>query len=147
MFNLIPYLSLLENVTLPCRFSKKRHAKALEKEQSLENEAVRLLNQLGIHDQSLMQRKVTELSMGQQQRVATARALIGAPEIIIADEPTSALDADSREAFLKLLFSECEAADATLIFVSHDSGLQTLFDQSIALAEINNVSDNRDDLS
>jgi putative ABC transport system ATP-binding protein len=80
---------------------------------------------------------VTELSVGQQQRVATARALIGAPEIIIADEPTSALDSDMREIFIQLLFQECEATGSTLLFVSHDRQLEGLFKQHITLDELN----------
>jgi putative ABC transport system ATP-binding protein len=80
---------------------------------------------------------VTELSVGQQQRVAAARALIGAPELVIADEPTSALDADRRLAFLELLFAECEREGAALIFVSHDAGLAERFDRAIELAAVN----------
>ena len=140
MFNLIPYLSMIDNVTLPCRFSKARQEKALQRSNSLENEAIRLLAHLGLDDNTLLGRKVTELSMGQQQRVAAARALIGSPEVVIADEPTSALDADSRESFLKLLFNECEEASATLVFVSHDPSLHTLFDHTIALTEINRAA-------
>jgi putative ABC transport system ATP-binding protein len=85
----------------------------------------------------LIHRPVTELSVGQQQRVATARALIGAPEIIIADEPTSALDSDMRQAFLRLLFQECEETGSTLLFVSHDHQLASLFERHITLDEIN----------
>jgi len=140
MFNLIPYLSMIDNVTLPCRFSKTRQANALKRSESLDVEAVRLLQHLGLEDKNLLQRKVTELSMGQQQRVAAARALIGSPEVVIADEPTSALDADSRESFLKLLFNECEAVGATLVFVSHDPSLQSLFDRTVALTEINRAA-------
>ena len=74
--------------------------------------------------------------MGQQQRVAAARALIGRPEIILADEPTSALDADRREAFLDLLFRQCAAEGATLLFVSHDRGLEKLFGRTLTLDEL-----------
>ena len=59
---------------------------------------------------ALLDRRVTELSIGQQQRVAAARALIGRPDLVIADEPTSSLDADARADFLALLMSECRAA-------------------------------------
>ncbi len=69
--------------------------------------------------------------------MAAARALIGSPELIIADEPTSALDADTREVFLQLLFSECEALGSSLLFVSHDAALEPLFDRSLSLRELN----------
>lgn len=141
MFNLIPYLSVIDNVTLPCRFSNTRQSRALQRGHSLNQEAERLLNHLGLDDPFLLRRNVTDLSMGQQQRVAAARALIGSPGIVIADEPTSSLDADSRESFLQLLFNECEEAGATLIFVSHDPYLQSLFDQTIELTDINRVAE------
>ena len=80
---------------------------------------------------------MTELSIGQQQRVAAARALIGAPELLIADEPTSALDYDLRARFIDLLLLECEAADAAVLFVSHDISLGSLFDRQVALADLN----------
>lgn len=85
----------------------------------------------------LIDRAVVDLSIGQQQRVAVARSLIGSPEIIIADEPTSALDEGTRERFLELLFNECDAEDTTLLFVSHDSRLGTLFNRRVSLKEIN----------
>ncbi|MCP3869907.1 MAG: ABC transporter ATP-binding protein [Gammaproteobacteria bacterium] len=137
LFNLIPYLSVLENVTLPCRFSQKRKQKATRSGKSLIDEATRLLAHLDMADDTLIHRPVTELSVGQQQRVATARALIGAPEIVIADEPTSALDSDMRQAFIRLLFQECEETSSTLLFVSHDRQLESLFGRHIALDEIN----------
>ena len=139
LFNLIPYLSVIENVTLPCRFSRIREEKALASGNSLTDEAVRLLEHLDMAAGHLIHRPVTELSVGQQQRVATARALIGAPEIIIADEPTSALDSDMRQAFIRLLFQECEATGSTLLFVSHDRQLETLFQRHITLDEINQL--------
>ena len=137
LFNLIPYLSMVENVALPCRFSRRRRTRALARGNDLAAEAGRLLDHLGLSDPALRTRPVTELSVGQQQRVAAARALMGAPELLIADEPTSALDADRREAFIQLLFRECQAAGLTLIFVSHDASLEGLFDRTLRLAEIN----------
>lgn len=139
MFNLIPYLSLVDNVTLPCRFSRRRRRKAA-RGGGLEGEARRLLAHLGLKDPDVLARPVTELSVGQQQRVAAARALIGAPEIVIADEPTSALDADARGAFLELLFAECEAAAGTLLFVSHDRALAPLFPRVLDLAVLNGAA-------
>jgi len=82
------------------------------------------------------------LSVGQQQRVAVARALIGRPSLIIADEPTSALDSDTRQAFINLLFAEVEAAGCTLLFVSHDASLADTFDRQLDLHQINGVAGN-----
>jgi len=133
MFNLIPYLSVVENVTLPCGFSERRRRLA----GGAQAEAVRLLQHLDMAEGDVLHRPVTELSVGQQQRVAAARALIGAPELIVADEPTSSLDADRRAAFIDLLFRECEKAQAALIFVSHDPALAGLFDRAIEFTELN----------
>jgi putative ABC transport system ATP-binding protein len=137
MFNLLPYLSTVENVILPCRFSRRRRERALSRDTSLETAALRLLEHLDLSDEATLARPVTELSVGQQQRVAVARALIGAPELVVADEPTSALDWDRREAFLQLLERECEEQGITLVFVSHDASLEPLFDRTIALAQLN----------
>ena len=139
-FNLLPYLNVLDNITLPCSFSAIRKNKALKSSESLEKEAIRLLNALGLKDPELLQRSVNELSVGQQQRVAVARAMLGRPEIIIADEPTSALDSDNRQSFIKVLFEECQKADITLIFVSHDTSLKTHFKHSLKLQEINQAT-------
>ena len=79
LFNLIPYLSVIENITLACEFSSRRKAKALSKSRTLEEEAYRLLSHLQLQDRRLLNKPVSELSVGQQQRVATARALIGSP--------------------------------------------------------------------
>ena len=136
MFNLLPYLSLVENVLLPCHFSRQRRHQAQQRTGDARAEAVRLLSGLGL-DETLHRNTATQLSVGQQQRVAVARALIGRPEILIADEPTSALDADAQEGFLKLLFQECNAANTTVVFVSHNAALATQFDRAIELAEIN----------
>ena len=138
LFNLLPYLSIEENVMLPLSFSKIRAKRAGRTKIDQVNEAHRLLKALALGEQLAEKSPVTELSVGQQQRVAAARALIGNPELIIADEPTSALDADLRHSFLELLFSECKKAGSTLLFVSHDSTLSELFNRKISMDEINN---------
>jgi putative ABC transport system ATP-binding protein len=137
MFNLLPYLSVADNVALPCRFSASRWRRAVAGSGSVAAEAVRLLTRLGLADPALLGRPVTQLSIGQQQRVAAARALIGRPQIVIADEPTSALDSDARRGFINLLLAECREADSTVLFVSHDLSLASHFDRRIALADIN----------
>jgi putative ABC transport system ATP-binding protein len=139
MFNLVPYLSLIQNVALPCRFSKAR-MDAVKMAGGVETEAKRLLSRLGLSDPEMLKRKVPELSVGQQQRVAAARALIGGPSLIIADEPTSALDADSRDRFIELLSEEAKRTDAAMLFVSHDASLASLFDRAVDLGELNRAS-------
>ena len=138
-FNLIPHLSMLDNVLLPCRFSARRRERAGAAGLSPVEEAIRLLKDLDL-DPGLQQRPVTELSVGQQQRVAAARALIGRPELVIADEPTSALDAERQHDFLDLLLNECAQSQASVIFVSHDRRLMPHFDRAVALNDINQVS-------
>jgi len=131
-FNLLPYLSLLENVQLPCGFSQRKKENAGD----MEAAALHLLSQLNIPE-SLLSQSVSKLSVGQQQRTAVARALIGSPEIVIADEPTSALDSDNRDRFLDMLFRETEARGSTLIFVSHDQHIATQFERVVDLRQIN----------
>ncbi len=140
MFNLLPYFSALENVVLPCEFSSRKHANVLQNAKSVTAEANRLLKELRLDPEMLSQKNVTQLSVGQQQRVATARALMGRPELIIADEPTSALDSNIRNSFIKLLFEECEQFGTTLIFVSHDEVLGQHFDRIVSLKEINQAT-------
>jgi len=140
MFNLIPYLSVVENVCLPCGFSPRRKDRAEREGGAVQAEAVRLLEHLDMGETAVLRCAVTELSVGQQQRVAAARALIGSPELVIADEPTSSLDADRRAAFLDLLFRECARERAALIFVSHDASLARLFDRAIQFADINRAA-------
>src|SRR5690606_32739839 len=109
--------------------------RAIQRHGGVEAAARHLLTHLGLDRPELLRRAVTELSIGQQQRVAAARALIGSPELVIADEPTSALHADAREAFLNLLLVERRAAGSSLRFVSHDGALGRLFDRSLSLSE------------
>lgn len=138
-FNLIPYLDVVSNVLLPCRFSARRAARAAARDGSAEASAASILATMGLSG-DVLRRPAGRLSVGQQQRVAAARALIGQPELIIADEPTSALDADRQQDFLDLLQAECRAGESTLIFVSHDQRLAARFDERISLPEINRAS-------
>lgn len=133
-FNLLPYLNLLDNVLISCHFSKLRHQKAIENS-SLKESAHELLSSLGI-DEELHSKLASQISVGQQQRVAIARSLIGRPEIIIADEPTSSLDSDARDAFIELLLKEVEHANSTIIFVSHDTELSRFFDKRLSISEL-----------
>ncbi len=145
LFNLIPYLSVIENVTLPCQFSQRRAGRTQSRTESQskskalpQREAIRILTHLEM--EPFIHRSVTELSVGQQQRVAAARALIGSPELIIADEPTSSLDAHQRDRFIELLFGEIRQTGSTLIFVSHDAALAKHFDQVVNINELNRDS-------
>ena len=131
-FNLLPYLSILDNVQLPCAFSKRRKNNEPDSLAS----ARELLLQLGI-DETLMSKSVDKLSVGQQQRTAVARALLGSPEVIIADEPTSALDSENQGRFLNLLFNLTEKRNGTIVFVSHDERLAKNFSRMIDLNEVN----------
>ncbi len=138
-FNLLPYLSVLDNVLLPCRFSALRRERATLDAGSPAASAQQLLQRVGLAP-ALWARPAAQLSVGQQQRVAAARALIGRPEVLIADEPTSALDADRREDFMALLLEACRAAGSTLVFVSHDERLAARFDERLSLATVNHAA-------
>ena len=131
-FNLVPYLSAIENVLLPCRFSRSRR-QAAESSGGLLDEARRLLAALGLGAKDIQTRRAARLSVGQQQRVAAARALIGRPSLVLADEPTSALDADNRDAFMEVLFSEARSAKTAIVLVSHDTNLRPHFERHLAL--------------
>jgi putative ABC transport system ATP-binding protein len=135
MFNLLPYGSILDNVMLPLSFARDRRARA-ERKGAAEDEARRLLDSLGLDAAELGGLSAANLSVGQQQRVAAARALIGGPELIVADEPTSALDRDRQFAFLDLLFAEAEVAGASIVMVSHEEQLGPRFDRVLRLDEI-----------
>jgi len=133
-FNLVPFLGMVDNVLLPCRFSRRRAQAATSRFGSPVKAAQALLDRLGLREQTFHSAPVAELSVGQQQRVAVARALIGAPDLVLADEPTSALDADTREDFLRLLFAECASAASALLFVSHDLALAPRFSSQASLS-------------
>lgn len=128
-FNLIPYLNAVENVLLALRFSPRRRRRCIDPE----TDARTLLAHLELEVPELLSRPAARLSIGQQQRVAAARALIGRPELILADEPTSALDPPLRRRFLDLLFRECAAAGSALVFVSHDPALAAHFERRLRI--------------
>jgi len=136
LFNLLPYFNLLDNVLLSARFSKRRAAKAAAQSGSVEKSARVLLEALGLGD-AMHRSRVDQLSVGQQQRVAVARALLGSPELLICDEPTSAIDSNARENFMKLVFEQADRAGSAILFVSHDAALAPRFDRQLDLAQIN----------
>ena len=115
-FNLLPFASVQDNILLPLKFAPGRRNRVADPV----TEAARLCNDLGLPD-GVMSSKAGTLSVGQQQRVAAARALIGMPPLIIADEPTSSLDA---------------ATQTTFLMVSHDARLSNQFDRVIHMDEI-----------
>jgi putative ABC transport system ATP-binding protein len=130
-FNLLPYASVEDNILLPLQFAPQRRARI----PSPQSEAKRLCDDLGL-PQDVMSARAGRLSVGQQQRVAAARALIGAPPLIIADEPTSALDAATQAAFLDLLFVQSRCNGTTLLMVSHDARLAEQFDRVLEMSDI-----------
>lgn len=129
-FNLLPFGSVIDNILLPLRFAPERRAQAGDGRA----EAQRLCAALGLPD--VLSAKASTLSVGQQQRVSVARAMIGRPPIIVADEPTSALDETSQSAFLDLLFQQVSGNKTTLLMVSHDSRLGSRFDRVVEMDEI-----------
>ena len=131
-FNLLPYAAPIDNIVLPLRFAPARRARAGDARAA----ALALTDALGLSRDIIETSTADRLSVGQQQRVAVARALIGAPPLIVADEPTSALDAGAQANFLDLLFAQCAAAGSTLLMVSHDERLAPRFDRSVRMEDI-----------
>lgn len=126
-FNLLPFLTVDENIRLGTSFSRERAAAVRP------GDVEHLMDKLGLAGFS--SRRAGDLSVGQAQRVAAARALLGRPELLLADEPTSALDHDHREAFLRLLFDLASESKQSILFVSHDRSLASLFDRTVDLSE------------
>ena len=130
-FNLLPYANVVDNVLLPLYFSQARSKNIVNKRAA----ALELFKQLRLPD-DIAQYKASNLSVGQQQRVAVARALIGNPSLIIADEPTSSLDTKAQQLFLDLMFKQISENNSTLLMVSHDKSLSNRFDRQININEI-----------
>lgn len=127
-FNLIPYLSVADNIRLASHFSASSATEA-------DTRALQLLDKLGL-TQTEVRRKAGQLSVGQQQRVAIARALINEPELLLVDEPTSALDTAHRDKFIDLLMQQLVPAKTSLIFVSHDTSLQSHFSRHVEIGAL-----------
>jgi len=144
-FNLLPYLSVIDNILLPLRFSKKRQAKAGANDVERRVAAKEILSNLGIDADDMASRKAALLSVGQQQRIAATRAFLGEPQIIVADEPTSALDEGRQAEFLDQLFAQQKRTGAALLMVSHDSRVAKRFDRVVRLDEISTTTNARPD--
>lgn len=130
-FNLLPFASVLDNILLPLRFAPSRRKRVTSPRQDAEQ----LCMDMGL-PKGIMMMRAGELSVGQQQRVAAARALIGSPPLIVADEPTSSLDAATQGIFLKLLFARARSNRTTLLMVSHDARLADQFDRVLQMKDI-----------
>ena len=130
-FNLLPYANVVDNVLLPLYFSQARSKNIVNKRAA----ALELFKRLRLPD-DIAQYRASNLSVGQQQRVAVARALIGNPSLIIADEPTSSLDTNAQQLFLDLMFKQISENNSTLLMVSHDKSLSNRFDRQININEI-----------
>ncbi|MEM7544137.1 MAG: ATP-binding cassette domain-containing protein [Pseudomonadota bacterium] len=131
-FNLLAYVTALDNALLPLRFAPRRRARIGDERA----EVLRLAAALGLDAAQMKKGGAGLLSVGQQQRVAVVRALIGSPALIVADEPTSALDASAQAAFVDTLFTHVEAAGASLLMVSHDERLAGRFDRAVRIDDI-----------
>jgi putative ABC transport system ATP-binding protein len=130
-FNLLPYASVIDNIILPLYFSKTRANKIINQRET----ALNICKSLRLPD-SIKDMQASKLSVGQQQRVAVARALIGNPSLIIADEPTSSLDNDTQKNFLELMFRQIQENKSSLLMVSHDTSLASYFDRVIDINDI-----------
>ena len=130
-FNLLPYANVIDNITLPLYFSKNRDSRVTNHRET----ALNLCRSLQLSESTIAM-QANKLSVGQQQRVAVARALIGNPSLIIADEPTSSLDASTQKKFLDLMFRQIEEHKSTLLMVSHDSSISNYFDRTINIKDI-----------
>ena len=127
-FNLIPYLSVAQNINASVYFASSKISKTAGNDKLLH-----LLDKLQLSSQ-ILHAKADALSIGQQQRVAIARALINDPQLLIVDEPTSALDSDARDSFMSLL--KDVAGKSTMIFVSHDKAMESYFDRHCSISEL-----------
>ena len=132
-FNLIPYLSALENVQVPLMLAGSHVAEQ-------QHRVAELLARVGLEGR--LDHKPSELSIGQQQRVALARTLANDPAVILADEPTGNLDPGTREQVLDF-FEELCREGRTVVMVTHDPAAAARADRTIKLADGAVVSDSR----
>ena len=125
-YNLLPEFSALENTMMPALIQ------GMDREQARQ-QAEEILEEVGLKDR--MWHKPGELSGGEQQRVAVARALVLHPTLLLADEPTGNLDSETGERIIQLIFSLNQAKGITLIVVTHNEALARRFPQQISLVD------------
>ena len=125
-FNLLPAFTALENVMLGMSFSGKKRDKA---------RATSLLEQVGLSHR--MNNRPHQLSVGEQQRVAVARALSNEPSLLLADEPTANVDVANQDNILNLIRSACSEAGVSLLMVTHSTDVAEQFDRVERLSEFN----------
>lgn len=123
---LLPEFTALENVTIPALIAHRGKKEA-------ENEAKQLLDYLGLS--SRMSHKPNQLSGGEKQRVAVARALINHPKLILADEPSGSLDSHNKEELHKLLLNLKNEFKLTLLVVTHDTAMASISDRTITMKD------------
>src|SRR5438105_317971 len=127
--HLLAGFTALENVLLGMSFTGRCHDPAWAK---------RLLVEVGLSDR--LHYKPQKLSVGQQQRIAVARALANRPKLVLADEPTGALDRNNAQQVLELIRSLCREVNASLLLVSHDLDIARQLPRVLSLAEINQTA-------
>ena len=136
-FELIEYLSVLDNILLPYRIGP-----ALRLERSVRKRAVELAEIVGIDDK--LHRYVGRLSQGEKQRVALCRALLTRPGLLLADEPTGSLDPANKMRVLDLLFECAGEVGATLVMVTHDHDLLDRFERIVDFRQFHDTAASED---
>jgi len=124
--HLLPEFTALENVCIPAFIAKKSKAEA-------EKRALELLEYLGLTDR--IEHKPSELSGGEKQRVAVARALVNSPSVVLADEPSGNLDSSNRDELHELLFKLRDDFGQTFIIVTHDDNFADRSDKIIHIKD------------
>ena len=127
-FNLLPGFTALENVVLGMTFASGKHER---------HRAAELLERVGLKDRS--HHRPSELSVGEQQRVAVARALVNKPKLLLADEPTANIDPANQQAVVDLIRGTCNDEGVSLLLVTHSMEVAEQFDRIDRLEEINRV--------
>lgn len=123
---LLPEFTAIENIIIPALIAGRSRKEA-------EKEAMELLKIMGLEERA--QHKPAEMSGGENQRVAVARALINRPDVILADEPSGSLDSKNKEELHKLFFDLRDRFGQTFIIVTHDEGLASYTDRTIRMID------------